>query len=129
VAEAVGLLTAGGRAAIEIAGGVSFLTRDGEESRWQSELLRCIFGKPFRPPPAIDPAWFTWGNDTVKHLALAAYEERELPSGHLGPARLGVLADALTDAGCTDADLLDHLRGPRPHVRGCFVVDLLTGRG
>jgi hypothetical protein len=39
-----------------------------------------------------------------------------------------VLADALEEAGCTDAALLDHLRGPGIHVRGCWVVDALTAR-
>jgi hypothetical protein len=24
--------------------------------------------------------------------------------------------------------ILDHLRGPGPHVRGCWVVDLLLGK-
>jgi hypothetical protein len=39
-----------------------------------------------------------------------------------------VLADALEEAGCQDADILVHLRGPEPHVRGCWVVDLLLGK-
>jgi hypothetical protein len=39
-----------------------------------------------------------------------------------------VLADALEEVGCTDAGLLGHLRGPGPHVRGCWAVDLLLGR-
>jgi hypothetical protein len=34
----------------------------------------------------------------------------------------------LEDAGCTDADLLGHLRGPGPHVRGCWAVDLVLGK-
>jgi hypothetical protein len=38
-----------------------------------------------------------------------------------------VLADALEEAGCGDADLLGHLRSPGPHVRGCLAVDLLLG--
>ena len=54
---------------------------------------------------------------------------RSLPAGTLDPARLAVLADALEDAGCTDAGLLGHLRGPGPHVRGCWAVDLLIGKG
>ena len=37
------------------------------------------------------------------------------------------LADALQDAGCDNADILDHCRGPGPHVRGCWVVDLVLG--
>jgi hypothetical protein len=61
-------------------------------------------------------------------LAQAAYDERVLPAGTLDTARLAVLADALEDAGCADADLLGHLRGPGPHVRGCWAVDLLLGK-
>jgi hypothetical protein len=99
------------------------------EGNAQATLLRDIFGNLFRPPPAINPAWLTWGNGTVKQLAQAVYEERALPSGHLDPARLAVLADALLDAGCPqDHALLLHLRGPGPHVRGCIAVDRLTGR-
>jgi hypothetical protein len=61
-------------------------------------------------------------------LARPVRNERELPSGHLDPARLAVLADMLEEAGCTDADLLGHLRGPGPHVRGCWPLDLLLQR-
>jgi hypothetical protein len=94
----------------------------------QSQLLRDVFGNPFIPQPIIDPTWLTCNNGTVKELALAAYEERALPSGHLDGHRLAVLADALEDAGCNDAVLLEHLRGPGPHARGCFAVDLLLGK-
>ena len=62
-------------------------------------------------------------------LATAAYEERILPAGTLDSDRLAVLADALEDAGCDNEDILSHLRGPGPHVRGCWVVDLLLGKG
>jgi hypothetical protein len=51
-----------------------------------------------------------------------------MAEGTLDPARLTVLADALEDAGCTDADLLGHLRSPGPHVRGCWAVDLVLGK-
>ena len=64
----------------------------------------------------------------IGKLAEAAYTARSLPQGELDPARLAVLADALEDAGCTDADILGHLRGPGPHVRGCWVIDLLLGK-
>jgi hypothetical protein len=94
------------------------------ESREQASLLRDIFGNPFSRI-SVNPAWLT---PTVTTLAAATYEERALPSGELNPIRLGVLADALDDAGCQDAVILEHLRGPGPHVRGCWVVDLLTGR-
>jgi hypothetical protein len=103
------------------------LTSEADRERHVS-LLRDLFGNPFRPPPAIEPAWLTWNNGTVVRLAAAAYEERALPSGELDVGRLAVLADALEEAGCTDADLLGHLRGPGPHVRGCWSVDLLLGK-
>jgi hypothetical protein len=38
------------------------------------------------------------------------------------------LADALAEAGCNNPDILSHCRGPGPHVRGCWVVDLVLGK-
>jgi hypothetical protein len=90
-------------------------------------LLHDIVGNPFRPAAALDPACVAWCGEVVWELAWAAYDER-LPEGTLEPARLVLLADALEDVGCTDADLLGHLRGPGPHVRGCWAVDLVLGK-
>jgi hypothetical protein len=67
-------------------------------------------------------------NHTVAQWARAAYEERQLPSRHLNAAYLAALADALEDAGCGQMQLLAHLRGPGPHVRGCWAVDWVLGR-
>ncbi len=95
------------------------------EEREQATLARDIFGNPFRPsslPPACRPT-------NVLSLARAAYDERYLPVGYLDNARLGVLSDALEEAGCTDADILSHLRSPGPHVRGCWALDLVLGKG
>jgi len=78
----------------------------------QCFLLRDIFGTPFRPAPVVDPAWLAWRGGAVRELARAAYEERRMPEGALDPVRLAVLADALEEAGCGDAELLGHLRGP-----------------
>jgi hypothetical protein len=64
----------------------------------------------------------------VAKLAASAYEERSLPAGTLDPERLGILADAIEEAGCADAEILAHLRGPGPHTRGCHVLDLLLGK-
>jgi hypothetical protein len=88
-------------------------------------LLRDVVANPFRPPPAVDPSSLAWGGGTVPRLAAAAYEGRALPSGVLDAARLAVLADALEEAGCDNADIQGHLRGPGPHVRGCWCVDLI----
>lgn len=89
--------------------------------------LRDIFGNPFRPV-TTDQSWLAWNDGTTVKLAQAIYDERELPSGHLDSGRLAILADALEDAGCTNQDILGHCRGPGPHVRGCWVVDLLLGK-
>jgi hypothetical protein len=98
-----------------------WLTACKAEKEEESVLLRDIFGNPFRPLPAIDPAWLTWSGGTVRKLAEAIYDERAFD-------RLPVLADALEDAGCSDAGLLGHLRGPGPHARGCWALDLLLGK-
>jgi hypothetical protein len=87
-------------------------------------LIRDIFGNPFRPVRLV-PVWRT---PAVMSLAQVAYDERLLPSGHLDTARLAVLADALEEAGYTEQAILDHLRAPGPHVRGCWAVDLLLGK-
>lgn len=87
-------------------------------------LLRDIFGNSLCPV-CINPTWLT---PTVTSLATAAYDERMLPSGELDAARLAILADALEEVGCENADILTHIRGPGPHVRGCWVVDLLLGK-
>jgi hypothetical protein len=88
-----------------------------ESERQQTALLRDIFGNPFRPV-AVDPSWLT---PTVVQLARGVYEDRAFD-------RLPILADAIHDAGCEDADILGHCRGPGPHARGCWVVDLLLGK-
>jgi hypothetical protein len=96
-------------------------------TREQTDLLREIFGNPFRVVLA-DPSWLTWNGGTPLRLAQSAYYERALPEGTLNNARLAVLADALEESGCTVIEILTHLRGPGPHVRGCWVIDLLLGK-
>jgi hypothetical protein len=109
--------------AVDCCTGVSKRGKD-EEAEVQRVLFLDIFGKRGRLA-TVEPAWQT---PTVVQLAQAAYDERELPSGHLDPARLAVLADALETAGCMDQEILAHLRGSGPHVRGCWAVDSLLGR-
>jgi hypothetical protein len=87
------------------------------EHEVQGTLVRDVFGNPFRLV-SVDLPWLT---TTVVSLAKAIYHERAFD-------RLPILADALEEAGCTNADLLAHCRGPGPHVRGCWVVDSILGR-
>lgn len=86
----------------------------------QADLLRDIFGNPFRPAQ-VDPPWVGWGDWTIPKLAYEFYAERHIS---LPPT----LAAALEAAGCANEDILTHLRGPGPHVQGCWVVDLLLGK-
>jgi hypothetical protein len=88
-----------------------------DEWRAQCDLLRDVAGNPFRPV-RVDPSWLLWNGGTVRRVARAIALEGAFE-------HLPVLADALEEAGCSDVTLLAHLRGPGPHVRGCWAVDLL----
>jgi hypothetical protein len=66
-------------------------------------------------PAALVPSSFS---QVAVRLAETIYLDRAFD-------RLPILADALEEAGCTNAEVLAHCRGPVPHVRGCWVVDLL----
>jgi hypothetical protein len=94
---------------------------EATEQRAQAALIRCIFGNPFRAAPAVDPSWLAWNGRTVIKLAAGIYEGRRFGD-------LPILADALEEAGCADGAILAHCRSGGEHVRGCWVVDLLTGR-
>ena len=83
----------------------------------QPDLIRDIFRNPFRPV-TYNSSWLT---AAVLDLACSMYDSRDF-------SRMPVLADALQDAGCDNEDILNHCRIEGPHVRGCWVVDLLTGR-
>jgi hypothetical protein len=82
-----------------------------------SNYLRDLFGNPFKGI-VFDSAWVT---STVVALGRSVYETEvyfDLP----------ILADALEEAGCTHEGVLNHCRGPGPHILGCWVVDLVVGR-
>jgi hypothetical protein len=88
------------------------------EELTQAMLLREIVPDPFRPIP-LDRRWLT---STVVALARGIYHEKAFD-------RLPILSDALQDAGCANDDMLNHCRSEGPHVRGCWVVDLVLGTG
>ena len=80
-------------------------------------VLREQLGNPYRPY-RCEPEWRT---ETVIALASAIEAEH-------GFDRMPILADALEEAGCDEQPMLDHLRGPGPHARGCWVLDLTLNR-
>ena len=139
----------------------------------QSALLRDIVGNPWRadvvkggPCPWLTTDVISIATATYEERArecatckgkgggVYGLEETEwdcetcrgtgvIDDGTLDPLRLGVLSDALEEAGCDNDDILCHLRGhylsrdgsrvwhankDTPHVRGCWVLDLLLGK-
>jgi hypothetical protein len=99
-----------------------------KERHHQAILVLDIFGNPFCPV-SLDPAWLTWKDGTIPKMAQVIYQDRHMPAGQLDPDRMAILGDALEDAGCSDPDILGHCRGPGPHVRGCWLIDLILGKG
>jgi hypothetical protein len=98
-----------------------FLAGKEEEEEVLCGLIRDVIGDPFRPSLPLPPAVLSWRDRLVPRLAAAIYDEQEFD-------RLSVLADALEEAGCTAPEILDHCRGAGPHVRGCWLLDLILGR-
>jgi hypothetical protein len=77
-------------------------------------LINEVHGNPFRPVAFS----LKWRTGAAVSLARQMYETRDFSAAP-------ILADALEEAGCTDGTVLDHLRGPGLHIRGCWVVDLV----
>jgi hypothetical protein len=88
-----------------------------DELAAQACLLRDIFGNPFRRT-ALHRTWLT---PAVVNLARTIYDERNFD-------HLPILADALEEAGCQNAEILSHCRGPGPHTRGCWPLDAILGK-
>jgi hypothetical protein len=98
------------RACIESAVGTGWPAR-------RPRLRLALFGDTARPV-SLDPAWLTSAVVAIARQVDDASDYSAMP----------ILADALQDAGCDDEDVLAHCRGAGPHVRGCWVVDLLLGK-
>jgi hypothetical protein len=106
--------------AVRIATGVasySLTARKPSGRKTGLDLIREIFGNPFRPV-TFDPSWLT---STVLALAIGIYSDKAFD-------RLPILADALQDAGCDNDEILNHLRQPGEHCRGCWALDLILGK-
>src|SRR5262249_42219255 len=85
--------------------------------RVQLTFLRDIVGDPFHPVTFK----LAWRTSNVTALGQSIYDDRAFD-------RLPILADALEDAGCDNADILNHCRQPGVHVRGCWALDLILGK-
>jgi hypothetical protein len=107
-----------GESAVHVANVEHYRALCAENGAPAAQAVRDIFGNPFRPI-TFSPAWRT---DTAISLAKQMHESRDFSA-------MPILADALQDAGCDDEDILDHCRDTTvPHVRVCWVVDLVLSR-
>jgi hypothetical protein len=87
------------------------------EEKAQCDLIRDIFGNPFRPVTFAS----AWRTDSAVSIARTMYDSHDLSA-------MPILADAIEDAGCDSEEILGHCRGPGPHVRGCWALDLILGK-
>ncbi len=100
-------------------------SKSGPAKRCAVWALHEVFGNPFatgrRRKGEPRRGWMfapEWRTDTAVLLARQMYESRDFGA-------MPILADALQDAGCDNADILTHCRKPGEHVRGCWVLDLV----
>lgn len=92
----------------------------GNEAEWRTRLtvaLAATFADCNQPSRSkvIRPEWRT---STAIALARAISDGRAFD-------RLPILADALEEAGCDDAEVLAHCRGGIPHGTDCWVTEWL----
>ncbi|QJW99567.1 SMI1/KNR4 family protein [Frigoriglobus tundricola] len=73
------------------------------------------------PVPVEVTLWLAWNNHTVRDLARSIRDHGRIDA-------FPVLADALQDAGCTNADLLDSCRTGDPDIDGVWVLQVLLGK-
>jgi hypothetical protein len=85
------------------------------------DTLRDVIGPLLFRSISSKPGWLAWNDSTVVKIAQAIYDERAFD-------RMPILADTLADANCDNTEFLGHCREPGTHVRGCWLIDLLTGR-
>jgi hypothetical protein len=81
------------------------------------DILRDMLHYPDQPV-RFDAAWRT---DTAVKLAEYMYENCDFSA-------MPILGDALQDAGCAETDIIALCQTDKPHVRGCWVVDLVLDR-
>lgn len=74
-----------------------------------------------QPDSAAVADWLTFNNHTVRDLALAIRD-------HGRTDAFPILADALQEAGCTNADLLDTCRTGDPDIDGKWALQILLGK-
>jgi hypothetical protein len=90
------------------------------EKGFQADLLREI-AAPLFEPIAFNVRWRLWSDATIVRLAQGIYDERAFD-------QMPILGDALEEAGCADATILEHCRQSAGHVPGCWLLDLILNK-
>lgn len=101
----------------------------------QDRTLRCVkepgetggiellpYNSEVGPEVTWERSWVGWNDGTVLRMAHTIAEAstyRDLP----------VLGDALEEAGCDSAEILEHCRAGLPHQHNCWVIDGLVSLG
>ena len=83
----------------------------------QANVIRDVLGNPLRQA-VLNSASLHRDDGMVQRIAQGIYDGRTF-------ARMPILGDALSDAGCADEEVLSHCREPGEHVRGCWLLDLV----
>jgi hypothetical protein len=109
-----GLACAAGRE-----GGTQWVAARQVEEAAQCPLIRDLFGNPSRPF-RFDSDWLSGQGRVAVERARNYYRQGKCES-------LSELAELLEQAGYQDRAVLEHCRGPGPHIRGCWVLDALLG--
>jgi hypothetical protein len=91
-----------------------------EEARAQADLLRDVIGNPFRPVTAEPFRWLA-RHPLVQEIAEEVYAGAPQED-------MTALAEELQALGCPHPGVLEHCRAAAPHIRGCWVIDLILGK-
>lgn len=102
----------------ELWGAISYFWElDPSEKQPHSVIIRDVFGNPFYSPQIMP----CWKSAEIVTLARTIYEEEAF-------SRLPELGEALEEAGCHSAEILEHCYEAGPHFRGCWLADMLLGK-
>jgi hypothetical protein len=102
-------------------GGIRPIRQEAALLRLGDVLQVGRVGLRLATPSRVQSGWLAWEGGQVAAMVRHMDDTEDF-------AALPVLADALEESGCTDADLLIHCRSGGGHLRGCWAVDLLLGK-
>jgi hypothetical protein len=91
---------------------------DSTDPRPMPYLRRSLLREKTAPEPQDVHRWLEWNNGAVRGLARSVRDEGQADV-------FPVLADALEEAGCRNADLLDACRHGDPDIDGVWVMRVL----